>query len=365
MPDCSAWRLAEGSYHKVTSFNFNSVNQLTQVSLPDGTASSYKYDAGGRRVEKSTGSTSSPAVTRFVYDGQNILAELDGNNNLLALFTQGPGIDQPLIMRKSDGTEYFIHGDALGCVVAHTDTSGAVVERVAYEAYGKPTFVDVRGTPVTSTASLTGNPFAFTGRMWESETGLFDYRYRQVYDPLIGRFEQEDPFGLVDSNLYEYAHSNTLSYTDPLGLRPGITMDTFGRGKRSGRRGGELGHLMYPGIYPIMHPSDFYGRIREIRVLGHELYPGEINRETRHYLGSYQVATEFGPNWARFAGVANEVQGFLWWDIRSLRSRLMGESRWAFSLQDLWVNEMGIADAMLLGGDTDLASGREPCGSQQ
>ncbi|MCX5797520.1 MAG: DUF4329 domain-containing protein [Elusimicrobia bacterium] len=221
--------MTEGSYHKVTSFSFNSVNQLTQVSLPDGTASSYKYDAAGRRVEKSTGSTSSPVVTRFVYDGQNILAELDGNNNLLALFTQGPGIDQPLIMRKSDGTEYFIHGDALASVVAHTDANGALIERVEYEAYGKPTFVDVRGPPVTSTASLTGSPFAFTGRMWEAETNLYDYRHRQTYDPQAGRFGQEDPIGFAgnDVNLYSYLRNRPLLFRDPLGLAPGDPYPTL------------------------------------------------------------------------------------------------------------------------------------------
>jgi RHS repeat-associated protein len=204
----------------VTNLAFNSVNQLTQVDLPDGTRSSYKYDAAGRRVEKSTGSTSNPAVTRFIYDGQNILAALDGNNNLLALFTQGPGIDQPLIMRKPDGTKFFMLADALGSVVAHADESGAVAERVAYEAYGKPVFVDVRGPPAVAAVSLTGAPFAFTGRTWENETGLFDYRYRQVHDPRIGRFGQEDPIGLAGghTNLYTYTSNRPTNYRDPMGL---------------------------------------------------------------------------------------------------------------------------------------------------
>jgi RHS repeat-associated protein len=213
--------MVEKEGNKVTNLAFNSVNQLTRVDLPDGTRSSYKYDAAGRRVEKSTGSTSNPAVTRFVYDGQNILAALDGNNNLLALFTQGPGIDQPLIMRRPDGTKFFMLADALGSVVAHADESGAVVERVAYEAYGKPVFVDVRGPPVVASESLTGAPFAFTGRTWENETGLFDYRFRQLYDPYVGRFGQEDPIGVAggDLNLFAFTLNNPVNYGDPLGLK--------------------------------------------------------------------------------------------------------------------------------------------------
>jgi RHS repeat-associated protein len=62
-----------------------------------------------------------------------------------------------------------------------------------------------------------GNPFLFTGREWDSETGLYHYRAR-TYDPAEGRFKQRDPLGYVDGyNLYEYARSSASTYVDPWG----------------------------------------------------------------------------------------------------------------------------------------------------
>jgi RHS repeat-associated protein len=39
---------------------------------------------------------------------------------------------------------------------------------------------------------LIGNPYMFTGRRYETETGFYYYRAR-YYNPYIGRFLQTDP----------------------------------------------------------------------------------------------------------------------------------------------------------------------------
>jgi RHS repeat-associated protein len=45
------------------------------------------------------------------------------------------------------------------------------------------------------------------------------YRRNRVYDPASGRFTQEDPIGLAGGlNLYGFANSNPLNYSDPFGL---------------------------------------------------------------------------------------------------------------------------------------------------
>ena len=38
------------------------------------------------------------------------------------------------------------------------------------------------------------NPYLFTGRRWEPEVGLYQYRHR-YYKPEWGRFVQRDPMG--------------------------------------------------------------------------------------------------------------------------------------------------------------------------
>jgi hypothetical protein len=81
----------------------------------------YKQDVAGRRVEKKVDGYS----TRYVCDGDSVIAEYDGNNNLLRKYIYGPGIDKPVCMIEvaDSNAVYYYHFDALGSVVALSDTS--------------------------------------------------------------------------------------------------------------------------------------------------------------------------------------------------------------------------------------------------
>jgi RHS repeat-associated protein len=60
--------------------------------------------------------------------------------------------------------------------------------------------------------------YAFTGREWDPETGLYYYRAR-YYDPGVGRFPSQDPAGLrAGPNFYAYARNNPVKFADPSGL---------------------------------------------------------------------------------------------------------------------------------------------------
>jgi YD repeat-containing protein len=86
------------------SYEYDAENKLVRAVI-NGTAANYRYDGLGRRVEKeviSVGTT----VTRYVYDNEDILLELDGSNNVVARYTHGPGIDEPLIAEKG-GQNFF------------------------------------------------------------------------------------------------------------------------------------------------------------------------------------------------------------------------------------------------------------------
>ena len=95
---------------EITSYEYDAENKLVRAVMP-ATTVDYKYDGLGRRVEKDVVAATTK-VTRFIYDNEDILLELDGSNNIVARYTHGPGIDEPLIMEKA-GTSFFYHADGL------------------------------------------------------------------------------------------------------------------------------------------------------------------------------------------------------------------------------------------------------------
>ena len=140
---------------------------------------------------------------------------------LIRKFIYGPGIDESIAMINVDAgveTWYFYHYDGLGSVVAlskyNTGTSQVeIVERYSYDAFGT--------TTITTTSGCTspGNPYMFTARRLDPETGLYYYRAR-IYSPALGRFLQPDPIGYADGmNMYAYCGNNPVNYIDPWGLK--------------------------------------------------------------------------------------------------------------------------------------------------
>jgi RHS repeat-associated protein len=84
-----------------------------------------------------------------------------------------------------------------------------VAQTYTYDSFGK----------VTASSGSLVNPFQYTGRESDPETGLYYYRAR-YYDPQSGRFIGED-FLKFDServNLYAYVGNDPTNLFDPLGL---------------------------------------------------------------------------------------------------------------------------------------------------
>jgi len=184
------------------TFGWDSDNRLKQVVLPGGLTVSYKYDALGRRIQRTT---STGADERFVYDGQDVLLDLNSSLAVVTSYINGLGIDDHLRQTNTTtGVSYFLT-DHLGTTTTLTDGSGNVVETLAYDSFG-------------NNAGSTRTRYTYTGRERDADTGLLYYRAR-VYDPQLGRFISEDPIGLADGiNPFAYVRNNPAGYTDPSGL---------------------------------------------------------------------------------------------------------------------------------------------------
>ncbi|HEV2990987.1 MAG TPA: RHS repeat-associated core domain-containing protein [Candidatus Angelobacter sp.] len=177
------------------NFKWNARNQLASLNGANSV-----YDALGRRVQNFQG-------TSFVYDYSNIVQELHGSTpvaNRLA------GNVDEFFQRSDTSGSFSPMLDALGSVLALTDSSGTQQTRYAYDPFGN----------TSSTGTANSNPFQYTGRENEG-SGLYFYRDR-YYSPALHRFVSEDSTGFsgFDFNLYGYTGDSPTNLTDPSGDIP-------------------------------------------------------------------------------------------------------------------------------------------------
>ncbi|HAC66219.1 MAG TPA: hypothetical protein DCF68_22465 [Cyanothece sp. UBA12306] len=222
------------------NFQWDYKNRLRKVTRQsdDAEIAAYSYDAKNRRTRKEvTNSGALDGTTDFYYDNWQVLEERDGSDAVKQQYVYGVGIDEPLVMdRNLDGgsgatdpgdQRLFYHQNSLDSVYALTDDAAQIVEGYQYDAYGRQTVyepgangsVDFGGDDVitASGSSAVDNPYLFTGRRLDAESGLYYYRNRYLNTEL-GRFISRDPVGYMDGmNLYEYVKGNPINSLDPYG----------------------------------------------------------------------------------------------------------------------------------------------------
>jgi len=188
-----------GTTSGATSYTWNARNQLVSISGPSGNAS-FKYDALGRRIEK----TVNGDTTGFLYDGVQAIAELKGSA-LEMVYHTGLMIDEVLARYGASGNKTLL-GDALMSVIAQANDDQSMSNFYVYSPYGES---------ITLGAD-DGNSIQYTARENDG-TGLYFYRAR-YYDPVLKRFIQEDPIGLQGGlNVHAYVGGDPVSISDPSG----------------------------------------------------------------------------------------------------------------------------------------------------
>ncbi|MBN9466655.1 RHS repeat-associated core domain-containing protein [Brevundimonas sp.] len=177
-------------------YGYNGSNELTSATV-GGTTTGLSYDPGGRLYQSGS--------TRFLYDGQQVVAEYDTSGGLLRRYVPGLGLDNVVTAYEGAGYDRrWLLSDERGSVVSITDGAANAIATNTYDEYGQP-------------GAGNSGRFQYTGQMWLPEAHLYHYRAR-AYAPQIGRFMQTDPIGYqAGANIYAYVGADPVNFSDPLG----------------------------------------------------------------------------------------------------------------------------------------------------
>jgi RHS repeat-associated protein len=192
------------------TFDYDYENRLVKITYTDTSYTEFTYDPLGRRLMTIEKDSSQQLIRarKYVYNGLNLIAELDDNDAVVASYTHGPGIDNLLSMRMNS-TNFFYHTNHQGSITDITSISGTIIKQYRYDSYGN--LILENGPSIT-------DDFAYAGRKLHERSGLYYYRNR-FYSPVLGRFITQDPIGLLGgANLYAYVGNDPANYIDPLGL---------------------------------------------------------------------------------------------------------------------------------------------------
>jgi RHS repeat-associated protein len=187
------------------SYTWDFENRMASAVVPGTGTVTFKCDPLGRRIQKS----SPLGTTNYLYDGLNLIEEVDSIGNVLTRYAQTEKIDEPLTALRSGGSSYY-EADGLGSVTSLSNTVGTLANTYTYDSFGK----------LTASTGTLANLFQYTGREFDLETGIYEYRVR-YYDQTVGRFIGEDPVRFkAGTNFYRYVENNPARFTDPTGNNP-------------------------------------------------------------------------------------------------------------------------------------------------
>jgi RHS repeat-associated protein len=122
---------------------------------------------------------------------------------------------------SSSATMLYFVSDHLGSLAVITDSTGAVVGRQFYDAWGKERNADGSADTTCSLPAASPATRGYTSQEEMASVCLINYNAR-IYDPQIGRFMSADslvsnPMNGQSYNRYSYTNNNPLNATDPSG----------------------------------------------------------------------------------------------------------------------------------------------------
>ncbi len=259
-------------------YTWDAENRLSKVesisSLPNFAKRKleFGYDYKGRRIWSKISTNNGSYVlsrnTRFLYDGWNVIGELNATNNaLVRSYTWGLDMSHTmdgvggigglvLVADNSSGSTYYPAYDGNGNVMALVNASDAsTAAQYEYSPFGEL----IRATgPMART-----NPIRWSTKYWDEESSLVYYGYR-YYSPSMERWISRDPSEEQGgNNLYAFCKNNSLNAIDPHGdMLEGLLLaegDDLGGAVAFAARGYSL-------LSRIRNAVETYGQIQNMTV---------------------------------------------------------------------------------------------------
>jgi len=229
------------------AFRYDAQNRLVQVAIT-GTSThtdntiAIAYNARGLRSRYTVtrrGRTAASFDEQFLYRGGQVGQVAVTGTQVITPFSEtflyrpnGSPLELLYTPRGGPTTRYWYVLDGRGDVVALTDSTGAVVDRYYYDAWGLPTSPDGGITP--SVSEKIHQPLRYRGywfdgwddslgaapdQGWNAQAAVAWYWLgRRSYDPHLRRFLQPDPSKQGSLPDYTYANNDPLDVSDPAGL---------------------------------------------------------------------------------------------------------------------------------------------------
>ena len=171
------------------------------MTMPDGKHLENRYDAEYLRA----GTVENGTVTTFSYHNGELLAESSPEGDTISRYIPGYGVAAGWNREKS-GYHYY-HLDEQNSTAYITGSSGEIKTGTSTMRLACSKTVGKSST----TESL------YTGQQYDQTSGQYYLRAR-FYNPVIGRFVQEDVYRGDGLNLYAYCKNNPVVYYDPSGV---------------------------------------------------------------------------------------------------------------------------------------------------
>src|SRR5690606_24090940 len=227
--------------HLHSKMSYTAAGQLYFALTPAADQGSYDaswhyYDATGLRIatasqEVETQLEADPRSAAnhwlyYVYDGSDVAFTLQRQGGLWRVQHRylTAGLDQPLVVRTALGSTGYetlgLIGDRQETTISALRPDGVVDTRTWL--YDRNPFGAQAGAGSGSRDNEASTGTGYTGASTPTAAGGgFVYLRNRWYDPNTGRFLTQDPIGLAGGvNLYAYAGSNPVAFSDPFGLCP-------------------------------------------------------------------------------------------------------------------------------------------------